>query len=72
LIFSALTSSSDKDRLEGEVGVMVKACSQHLDRLKESVLAVQQQQQRDASGRPTQKAQAIAHLHGVVSVDEVL
>lgn len=51
-------SSKEKDELEGEVGRCVKLCGQQIERLKQSVLAAQQQQQ--TSG------QAAAHLHGMV------
>mmetsp|Transcript_16493 Transcript_16493/g.35661 ORF Transcript_16493/g.35661 Transcript_16493/m.35661 type:complete len:314 (-) Transcript_16493:442-1383(-) len=57
-------SASEKDKIEAEVGLFVKTCTQQIDQLKESVLAAQRG--HDAHQRPLLNGQTAAHLHGVV------
>lgn len=57
--------NADKDRIEEEVGLVVKVCTQKIEQLKNSVTAAQQVQ--PATGRPAVNEQTAVHLHGVVS-----
>lgn len=75
-------SEKDKDSIEAEIGLTVKAVGQQIETLKNSVLAAQgsplappaavaalkeQKQARgDASDKPNINEQTAAHLHGVV------
>lgn len=68
--FSGTYSHGDKDKIEAEVGMFVKACTQQVEQLKQSVLAAQQpslkQQQQQSPPRPPLSSSVAAHLHGVV------
>lgn len=52
-------SNAEKDRIESEVGLFVKACTKQIEQLKASVQAA------DSSNKLS--AQAAAHCYGVVS-----
>ncbi len=61
-------TASDKDRIEEEVGLVVKACTAQIEQLESSVVAAA------AAGGPGHQhvtpainKQTEAHLHGVVS-----
>lgn len=64
-------SDSEKDRIEAEVGLFVKTCTQQIERLKNSVLAAQAAQAQGGASNDSRSTgvnvQTIAHLHGVVS-----
>lgn len=64
-------TEADKDKIESEVGLFVKACTQQVEQLKNSVLAAQGAGPGAAAdskqgGRPRINEQTSAHLHGVV------
>lgn len=59
MIHAGRYSNAEKDRIESEVGLVVKACTQQIEQLKASVQAA------DSSNRLS--PQAAAHCYGVVS-----
>ena len=59
-------SNSERDTIEAEVSMLVKTCSQHIDKLKDSILRTQQKQ--EASSSQVLNGQTVAHLHGTVLV----
>lgn len=59
-------TSAEKDKIESEVGLFVKACGAQIERLKEQVAAAAHARQEHAAG-PKLNEQTTAHYHGVVS-----
>ena len=70
-------TDAEKDSIEAEVGLFVKACTKQLEQLRSSIAAAQgptsssshdaqQQKQHGLPRRPRANEQTVAHLHGVV------
>ncbi|GAX82039.1 hypothetical protein CEUSTIGMA_g9467.t1 [Chlamydomonas eustigma] len=60
-------SVKEKDQLEAELGLVIKTCSQQIDRLKDSVQEAQQRVDAQSTQRQL-NGQAAAHLHGMVLI----
>jgi hypothetical protein len=55
--------NKEKDKIEEEVGSVVRTCTKQIEQLKDSVVTAQKTYE---DGEPLINEQTAAHLHGVV------